>query len=133
MEFWKTAKFIFRKHPLTGVGTGDINEEFTSAYKELHTKLDDKDRLRSHNQYISFAVTFGIFGLFYLVFGLLYPFFTLNMRESYLYSAFLFIAVFSMLSEDTLETQAGVTFFAFLNCFLLRNAALESEEKIKSY
>ncbi len=133
LEFWKTAKFIFRKHPLTGVGTGDINEEFTSAYKELHTKLDDKDRLRSHNQYISFAVTFGIFGLFYLVFGLLYPFFTLNMRESYLYSAFLFIAVFSMLSEDTLETQAGVTFFAFLNCFLLRNAALESEEKIKSY
>lgn len=132
LEFWKTAKYIFGKYPLTGVGTGDVNEAFKTAYEELHTKLDEKWRLRSHNQYLSFAVAFGVFGLFYLIFGLFYPFFSQNLYKSYIYSAFLFIAVFSMLSEDTLETQAGVTFFAFLNCFLLSNASSETAMEDRS-
>jgi hypothetical protein len=132
LEFWKTAAFIFSKQPFTGVGTGDVNEAFKSAYNELNSKLDEKWRLRSHNQYLSFAVAFGVFGMFYLIFALFYPFLAQKLWRNYLYSAFLFIAVFSMLSEDTLETQAGVTFFAFLNCFLLRNSASESVEEVKS-
>jgi len=132
LEFWKTAAYIFSKQPFTGVGTGDVNEAFKSAYNELHSKLDEKWRLRSHNQYLSFAVAFGVLGMFYLVFALFYPFLAQKLWRNYLYSAFLFIAVFSMLSEDTLETQAGVTFFAFLNCFLLRNAESESAEEVKS-
>jgi hypothetical protein len=37
----------------------------------------------------------------------------------YLYITFFLIAVVSFLTEDTLETQAGVTFFAFFNSFFL--------------
>jgi len=32
---------------------------------------------------------------------------------------FFCIALLSMLNEDTLETQAGVTFFAFFYCFFI--------------
>ena len=32
---------------------------------------------------------------------------------------FFIIAIVSFFAEDTLETQAGVTFYAFINSFLL--------------
>jgi hypothetical protein len=37
----------------------------------------------------------------------------------YFYYVFLIIALSSMLTEDTLETQAGVTYFALFNSLLL--------------
>jgi len=39
------------------------------------------------------------------------------------YLSFFIIAVISFLTEDTLETQAGVTFFAFFNSFFLLGIA----------
>jgi hypothetical protein len=36
----------------------------------------------------------------------------------FLYLVFLLTIILSMLTEDTIETQAGVTFFAFFNSFL---------------
>ena len=37
----------------------------------------------------------------------------------FFYLVFFLIMVFSMLSDDTLETQAGATLFAFFMAFLL--------------
>ena len=50
---------------------------------------------------------------------MLYPIkIALNYKDYY-YLVFIAIAMLSMINEDTLETQAGVTFFAFFNSFLL--------------
>jgi hypothetical protein len=43
----------------------------------------------------------------------------LRKKLSPLYFAFLFIAVISFLTEDTLESQSGVTFFAYFNSLFL--------------
>lgn len=121
LEYWKTSLFIFKQHPLNGVGTGDLKIAFHDAYIELNSKLSDQWRLRSHNQYLSFGIAFGIFGMLYLIFALIYPMFKLSTQKEFVYCMFLLTAMISMLTEDTLETQAGVTFFAFLNALLLSN------------
>lgn len=121
LEYWKAAKNIIAQHPLTGVGTGDVPAAFQSMYVEMKSTLSDQWRLRAHNQYLSLGVAFGWPGILLFLFVLFYCFRLGWQRSDFIYLAFLLIALGSFFNEDTLETQAGVTFFAFLNAFFLRS------------
>ena len=117
--YWKTAMDIIKQNFFFGVGTGDLKQAFKSQYEENHVALEEKYRLRAHNQYLTFAVALGIFGFAYFIFFLTYPFLVNKMYQHYFYVVFFIIMTLSFLSEDTLETQAGVTFFCFFNTILL--------------
>ena len=119
IEFWKASLEIIKRNVLYGVGTGDLNEEFKRFYEVSNSRLGEKWRLRSHNQYLSIGVAFGLPGVLYFIFALVYPMIKLKRYKSFLYLSFWITAVLSMIAEDTLETQAGVTFFAFFNVFYL--------------
>lgn len=119
LEFWKASVGIIKNNLLFGVGTGDLDSEFEKYYDDNKSVLDSRWRLRSHNQYLSIGVAFGIAGLAYFIFALVYPMVKTKKYNSFLYLSFWLTAVLSMLTEDTLETQAGVTFFAFFNVFYL--------------
>ncbi|HLG34660.1 MAG TPA: O-antigen ligase family protein [Bacteroidia bacterium] len=118
-EYWKAALGIFKENIFFGVGTGDIVHAYPSQYEKMNSRLEPNLRLRAHNQYLTFAATFGIFGLLYFIFALTFPMRSLKKSRDFLYLTFWIVAVLSMISEDTLETQAGVTFFAFFNCLFL--------------
>jgi hypothetical protein len=119
IEFWKAALYIFKKHPVTGVGTGDVKKEFEKAYVEMHSELLPKFRLRAHNEYLTILLTFGIPGAIYFLFSLIYPFIRLRKKQDFLYCGFFVIMLLSMVAEDTPESQAGATFMAFFNSILL--------------
>ncbi|MBS1637681.1 MAG: O-antigen ligase family protein [Bacteroidetes bacterium] len=119
IEFWRTALYIVGKHPLIGVGTGDVQDAFNAAYVETGTALDANWRLRNHNQYLAIAVAFGLTGLLLFLFYLTYPAFVLRKYVHVLYWPFFIISLLSFVTEDTLETQSGVTFFIFFNAFFL--------------
>lgn len=118
-EYWKAAMHIIEDNWLFGVGTGDVKKAFEKEYVKSHSVLAQRWRLRAHNQYLSIAVGMGSIGLIWFVFTLFYPMFKLNMQTNFLYISFFAIAVVSFLTEDTLETQAGATFFAALNSYFL--------------
>ncbi|HEY0030961.1 MAG TPA: O-antigen ligase family protein, partial [Bacteroidia bacterium] len=118
-EFWKAALGIVQDNPLIGVGTGDIKQAFEDQYVKMNSPLLPEWRLRSHNQYLSIAVAFGVLGLIWFLITLFYPMVLTNRTFDYLYITFLLVATISFLTEDTLETQAGVTFYAFFNSFFL--------------
>ena len=117
--YWKTAYRIFKQNIFFGVGTGDVASAFEEQYEKDESLLLPRYRLRAHNQYITFAVSLGLTGLVLFGFSLLYPLFKNKMFDNYLYLAFFSIVTLSMLSEDTLETQIGITFFAFFNTIFL--------------
>ncbi|MFN5324605.1 MAG: O-antigen ligase family protein [Bacteroidota bacterium] len=119
LEYWKTGCQIFANNMLFGVGTGDLQISFDRQYEQNQTKLSKDWRLRAHNQYISIAAAFGIFGLALFFIMLLWPVKEAVRIRDHLYLAFLATALISMISEDTLETQAGVTFFAFFSALFL--------------
>ncbi len=118
VEYIKASLNIIKDNPLIGVGTGDIADAFQQYYEDTNSKLEKENRLRSHNQYLAITVAFGIIGLLWYLFSLLYPLHEKKNRN-YLYIIFLAIMLMSMLTEDTLETQIGVTLFAFFNSFLV--------------
>jgi hypothetical protein len=117
-EFWETSLRIIKKNILFGVGTGDVNSSFKNEYKKMNTKLAPQWQVRSHNQFLAITVAFGILGLIWFLFSLFYPLLKLK-NFDYFYITFFLIAFISMLAEDTLETQVGVTFFAFFNSLFL--------------
>ncbi len=118
-EYWATALCIIKDNLFFGVGTGDVPKAFEQEYIKKNSSLSNEWRLRSHNQYLSIAVAFGIIGLLWFLITLIYPLLYSPKGFNFLYVAFFIIAIVSFFTEDTLETQAGVTFFAFLNSFFL--------------
>jgi hypothetical protein len=128
LEFWKASWGIIKDHWLTGVGTGDMNEAFQQQYEKMNSKLAPDQRWRSHNQFLSIFVGFGIFGLLWFLFAILYPPIALGKFKDYFFLVFFIIAILSMMPEDTIESQLGVTFFAFFYSFFL--FARKEEDRI---
>jgi len=119
LEFWQAGWNIFTGHFWTGVGTGDLENAYQHEYEKKNYPLEEKYRLRAHDQYLAIADALGIFGLLYFLLSLVYPMIKRKKAFNFLYITFWITALLSMITEDTLETQAGVTFFAFFNCLYL--------------
>ena len=128
-EYWKAAVNIIKENKYFGVGTGDVALSYKEQYNKTNSPLSDNFRKRAHNQYLTVAVTFGIFGLVWFLVSLFYPLIAHRFQPGYVYLVFLIITLLSFISEDTLESQAGLTFFAFFNSFFLFcNTLLKADE-----
>jgi hypothetical protein len=119
IEYTKASVILIRENFWTGVGTGDLPQKFTETYEKMESTLLMKWRWRSHNQYLSIFIAFGVFGFFWFVFTLLYPVIAFRKNRNYHYLVFLALMLLSMITEDTIESQVGVTLFAFFNAFFL--------------
>lgn len=129
IEFTRASFHLIGQHPWFGVGTGDVPQAFSRAYDELQSPLNEEHRFRAHNQYLAIAVAFGLVGLAFFLFVLLYPWCASRRRRTYLYTVFIVIMTLSMLAEDTLETQAGASLFAFFEALLLFAYPIDNETK----
>lgn len=118
-EYWKTAMMIIKNNPWIGVGAGDVQDAFNKQYEVSKSVLLPERRLHSHNQYLSITVGMGIIGCMWFLVTLCYPLYRFQLQTNFLYMTFFIIAILSFFTEDTLETQAGVTFYGFFNCFFL--------------
>jgi hypothetical protein len=127
--FWKHGFNIVKQNPIIGVGTGDVPYAYEMEYIKSKSKLDENHRFRAHNQYLATLIGLGAIGLLWFLVVLFYPIIILKKWNNYFYFVFALTILFSMLTEDTLETQAGATFYAFINSFLLFLYVGEETEK----
>lgn len=116
-ELWRVSLKIIEKNPIIGVGTGDVPLAFKQQLAAIQSDLSATS-LRSHNQYLSITIAFGIIGLLWFLWVLFYPLKIKNLYKDGPYMAFLIIIMVSMINEDTLESQAGITFYVFFSLFL---------------
>lgn len=119
VELWKTSLNVIRNHFWTGVGAGDHKAALDAQLTAQHSSITYKKEMGCHNQFLTYGLMGGIWLVVYFIFTLIYPF--LNNRHSrhLLYILFFIIIFVSLFTEDTLETQVGVTLYAFFNSFLL--------------
>lgn len=94
-----------------GHGAGQVESALVSAYVEHEPEWPASGRRRPHNQYLTLLLSLGLVGLisWLLTLGSLWSIPTLR-------PGLLVLAV-SCLTEDTLETQAGVTLAIFALSF----------------
>lgn len=119
IEYTKASIILINENFWTGVGTGDLPQKFVETYERMQTPLKMKWRWRSHNQYLSIFIAFGVFGFLWFLFTLFYPLIAFKKYRNYHYVMFFVLMLLSMITEDTIESQVGVTLFAFFNAFFL--------------
>jgi len=119
LEYWRIALILIGRHPIVGCGTGDVRKSFDDYYTASHSTLKPEWRLRSHDQYLETTVGFGIIGFAWFIFSIFYPGIKTKKIYTYFYFIFWMIFMLSLFTEDTLETEAGSTFYAFFNSFFL--------------
>jgi hypothetical protein len=131
IEFLRAAWSITKANWLTGVGTGDTRGAFAAEYDRSHSLLEDRWRLRAHNEYLTLWISFGVFGLLWSVLSWVWPARALGAFRHPLFVCWVIIFAVSCISEDTLETQMGATFFAFYYAYFVFAApprSLEGEQ-----
>ena len=118
-EYLRAVLRVIKNNFWTGTGTGDILEALGNQYIRLHSGIEKYAGFYSHNQYLDVFAAYGIFGFLWFLFALIYSAVKTHRFNDFFFVVFYFIMLLSMLSDDTLETHAGVTLFAFFLSLLL--------------
>lgn len=119
LEYWRASWRQVKKHWLLGVGLGNHKTAVGDQLKEDGSCLKGKERIGCHNQWLTFWLMGGVLVPVAFLFLLVYPFVEQKGKMSFVYVAFFIIIAVSMFTEDTLETQAGLTLYAIMNSLLL--------------
>ncbi len=133
LAYLRTGWHIARDHLWTGVGTGDVPDTFKKYYRQEKSPLSPEWQLRAHNQYLTYWITYGIFGALWFLVAFFAPFFMERGYRNFFALVFIIIAALSMLYEDTLETQAGVYFVAFFYAWFIFGMAEALPVKPEKY
>ena len=111
LELWRNAWQVFLRHPLFGVGTGDVADQCRLQMEATHSPLADSG-MHTHCQYLNFLLAFGLVGFLLILLSFVRAIRLERLCRSVLFTALLCIVLISFISEDTLETLAGITFVA---------------------
>ncbi|NDB33801.1 MAG: O-antigen ligase domain-containing protein [Flavobacteriia bacterium] len=121
--YWKSSIEIIKQHVLIGVGIGDVESSLKERYKT--TELLPENQKRPHNMFLTTWLICGVFGVLALL-GLLLYFLVVGIKKkSGLMVVFAIITFVTMMLEDSLETQAGASFFGlFIGLFCCHQATV---------
>lgn len=106
---------------LFGTGLGDIQNELTTCYNErIGAKIYTWHKFNSHNQYLFFLISTGLFGLFSFL-GLLYYLYRKVVATDNSNMFYFFILISTVfLTENVISRSDGVMFFGlFVSIILL--------------
>ena len=115
--YLKVGWSILKENLLIGVGTGDLVDSYQSTYDTDNYGLLPKYQGISHNQFLSVSVCLGLLGLVWFTIAFFYP--LIHYGKDYLYLMFFVLILTSFMTDNTLDSQSGVTLFAFFNAFLI--------------
>lgn len=117
--YMSIAVKLIKKHFFFGIGTGDLPMEYANYYKTHETGLSVDRQRHTHNQFLRFFAVFGVIGFLIIMAAFIIPPFYERKWNSYYFIMIFSLVFLSFLNEDTLETQAGVTFATlFYSLFL---------------
>lgn len=125
LEYLRAGWNIARAERWSGVGTGDTERAFQREYERMGSELSAPWRHRAHNEYLTLWISFGVIGLCWSLFAWWFPAWRLGAWRSPLFIAWAIIFGISCLTDDTIETQVGATFFAFYYTLLVFAAPKE--------
>lgn len=117
VAIWKCSADILKKHWVTGVGTGDVQDSLQKAYenrKFFFASLYNK--YNAHNEYLQVTLANGLPGLLILLSCIFYP--LLHYREKFtgnIYFLFLLLFAITGITESVLEVNKGIIWYSFFN------------------
>lgn len=126
LDRWKSAAELIRQSPVIGHGAGSEisllqDVFFTKKYYDSYLR-----KLNTHNEYLSFLVKSGVMGLLIYIGTLIFGFKATIGKKDLLFFTFMVLIVLVSLSENLLDVDKGVIFYAFFFSFFLFSPAGKS-------
>lgn len=112
---YKIAAGLIARHPMTGVGAGDMKLQMDHVYERDYPSIPLYARLIPHNQFICTALAVGIPLSLILIAMLISPMLD-RRRNIFTVSTFL-VLLLGMMIEPMLETQFAIFVYLFFTLF----------------
>jgi O-antigen ligase len=120
VERWKLAVGIIKQSPVFGHGSGDELDLLKDSYFQHKLYTSYLFSLNAHNEYLSILIKNGIIGLLVYLFTLGYGFFVAWQKRDIVFTGFLLLITMLSFSENFLDVNKGIFFYAFFFSFFLR-------------
>ncbi len=114
-ELWTAASHIIARHPWTGVGTGDLGDAMEADFQATDSPLQGTG-LMPHNEYLTLMAMLGIPTFLLMAFFFLRAASRLR-RQGLLMMAWVVAILVSCLTENTLDSLAGILFCTWFMAF----------------
>jgi O-antigen ligase len=120
VAIWDCSLDLAADKPFFGYGTAGQYTPREKCYQERYTFFGPYgDNLNSHNQYLEYLLSGGLFLFSIFLFQMGHSLNIAFKQADGLHTAFLALFLITCLGESLLETQKGLVFFSFFNCYFL--------------
>jgi O-antigen ligase len=117
LERWKVAAALTRKSPLIGYGAGSEIGLLQKSFFDKKLYNAYLNRLNAHNEYLSLLIKSGIIGLLIYAATLVFGFNIAFRQKDIVFFAFMSLIALVSMSENILDVDKGVFFYAFFFSF----------------
>lgn len=115
IQRWQCAWELIKQRPFWGYGTGDEINLMKGQYLKRRMMISYSEEFNTHNQYLAILLKNGMIGLLLFLLMMIY-FFRLAIRsKDFIYFSFLILFFLGLITENMLDTNKGIFFFAFFN------------------
>jgi len=114
---WKHALRLIKEAPVIGYGSGSERRLLKEKYFKARLYNSYLNEFNAHNQYLSIALKTGIAGLIIFLLTLLYGFILAWANRNIVFMAFMIIISIVSFSENILDVNKGIFFYAFFFSF----------------
>lgn len=119
LDRWKVGAYIIQRSPIIGHGAGSeiglLHEGFFNK-KYYNSFLNN---LNVHSEYLSFLIKSGLAGLIIYICTLVYGFKAAIKNKDLLFFAFMMLVAIVSFSENLLDVDKGIIFYAFFFSFFM--------------
>lgn len=105
---------LLKEHWLWGVGTGNIQQALNSCLSQYNTHVYKSFNYNTHNEYLNMWLTTGLLGVLVWLVCLGYPLIQSIRMQHWQHVYFLAFMIICFVTENYLDRQMGVTFFALM-------------------
>jgi O-antigen ligase len=128
IERWKGAVSLIARSPVFGYGTGDEIAMLRTEYIKRGLYISYLENFNAHNQYLSYLIKNGIMGLFVFLLAFYY-YLRLSLRaRDFYYLSFLTLLLIGFYTENILDANKGIVFFALFNSAFGYNCLQEQKQ-----
>ncbi len=112
---WFCAIELIKERPVLGYGTGSEKEVLMQKYHKYNLQNAIENNYDAHNQYLAFFIKSGILGILCFLMIIFYGFYIAYKSKNFLYLSFMILFSVTCITENVLESNKGIFFFAFFN------------------
>jgi len=114
---WQVVTELINKKPITGYGTGSEMELLQDAFYKHKLYNSYLSKLNAHNEYLSVLLNSGIIGFLIYVATLIWGINIAFKQKDLFFFTFILLMAIVSLSENVLDVDKGIFFYAFFFAF----------------